>query len=89
MSYSGCGDQGQTESPQFEDAEGKPIHEKDVPGSVDVHVLGDLLAIFVPEGYEDNEGGWGTITFNVEDAKIRVEHNWYETVSHAEDPREV
>ena len=89
VTYSGCGDEGHTEAPQFEGAEGKPIEEKEACGSFDLDALGDLLATFVPEGYQDNEGGWGTITFDVQSAKICVEHNWYETVSHAEDPREV
>jgi len=89
VTYSGCGDEGHTEAPQFEGAEGKPTEEKDAGGSLDLDALGDLLATFVPEGYQDNEGGWGTITFDVQSGKVRVEHNWYETVSHAEDPREI
>src|SRR5438105_284333 len=89
VTYSGCGDQGRTEAPQLEGAAGNPIDVSDAGGTLDFDVLGDQLAKFVPEGYENDEGGWGTITFDVESGKIRVEHNWYETVSHAEDPREI
>jgi len=35
--------------------------------------------VFAPEGYEDGEGGHGTITFDLSTVKIRVEHNWYES----------
>ena len=51
--------------------------------------LGDLLEGFAPEGYEDGEGGHGTITFDLQTGKIRVEHNWYEIVSNPADPREI
>lgn len=44
---------------------------------------------FAPEGYEDGEGGFGTITFDLETRLIRVEHNWYETVSHPDKFREI
>ena len=84
VSYSGCGDEGRTEDPQFEDAEGKPIDPANVRGAFDVGRIGDLLADFVPEGYQNDEGGWGTVTFDVEAGTIFVKHNWYETVSHAE-----
>jgi hypothetical protein len=89
VSYSGCGDEGRAEEPQLEDAEAKPMAESELPDEVDIHSLADLLEGFVPEGYEDGEGGFGTVSFDVGTQKIRVEHNWYETVSHAEEPREI
>jgi hypothetical protein len=89
VSYSGCGDEGQTEAPQCEGAQGDPLELRSLRKIFDLDRLGELLANFVPEGYEDGEGGWGTITFDVQSGKIRVEHNWYETVSHAVDPREI
>lgn len=89
VSYSGCGDEGHTEEPQFEDKDGAPVPQPSVPESVDPDTLCNLLAEFVPEGYQDGEGGWGTITFDVQKQKIVVQHNWYETVSNAEEPREI
>ena len=89
VSYSGCGDEGRTEEPQFEGADGKPVERPSVPEGFDLHTLGGLLANFIPEGYGNDEGGWGTITFDVQSGKIRVEHNWYEMVSHANNPREI
>ena len=70
-----------------------PIHEwfdeSSLPADLDTQKLGDLLERFAPEGYEDGEGGHGTITFDVQTGKIRVEHNWYEIVSNPADPREI
>jgi hypothetical protein len=88
ISYSGMGDEGKTEEPQLEGTAGEPVA---LNGSEDFDLvtIGGLLELFVPESYADNDGGWGTVTFDVESGKIRVEHNWYETVSHAAEPREI
>lgn len=89
VSYYGDGDDGRAEPPQLQDASGSPIEESRLPADLGSQTLGDLLEGFAPEGYEDGEGGFGTVTFDVQTLKIRVEHNWYETVSHADEPREV
>ena len=89
VSYYGDGDEGRAEPPQFQDVAGNPMQESGLPGDLDLQTLGDLLEGFAPEGYEDNDGGFGTITFDLETLLIRVEHNWYETVSHAAEPREI
>ncbi len=81
VSYTGCGDEGRTEELQFEDDHGVPLEQPCVPTSVDLDTLAGLLAGFMPDGYQDGEGGWGTVRFNVQSQKIRVEHNWYETVA--------
>ena len=57
--------------------------------AISIQILGDLLEGFAPEGYEDGDGGFGTVTFDLETLSIRVEHNWYETVSHPDEPREI
>lgn len=89
VSYYGSGDEGFAESPQLQKAVNDPISELAQPDDLEIATLGDLLAEFAPEGYQDNEGGHGTITFDVDAGKIRVEHNWYETVSTSERPREI
>ena len=89
VSYAGDGDEGRAELPQFQDAGGNPIEESRLPNSLDLGTLGDLLESFVPEGYEDGQGGHGTVTFDVASGKIRVEHNWYELVSNPAEPREI
>ena len=89
VSYSGEGDDGRSEPPCFQDAADHRIDESRLSADLDVQTLGDLLEGFAPEGYEDGEGGFGTVTFNVQTFKIRVDHNWYETVSHPDEPREI
>ncbi|MFZ0333773.1 MAG: hypothetical protein WAN10_01345 [Candidatus Acidiferrales bacterium] len=87
--YSGDGDEGRAEPPQFQDSADNPIDESNLPSDLDARELGELLEGFAPEGYEDGEGGHGTITFDPQTGKIRVEHSWYEIVSNPTDPREI
>jgi hypothetical protein len=89
VSYSGDGDEGRAEPPQLQDSADNSIDESSLPPDLDTQKLGDLLEGFAPEGYEDGEGGHGTITFHVQTGKIRVEHNWYEIVSNPADPWEI
>jgi len=89
VSYYGDGDEGRAEPPQFQDAAGNPIDESSLPAGLDTQKLGDFLESFAPEGYEDGEGGHGTITFDLQAGKIRVEHNWYAIVSNTAGPREI
>ncbi len=89
VDYHGEGDEGAAEAPQLEDATGNPVDETTLSSNLDFRKLGDLLEQFAPEGYEDGEGGHGTITFNVQTQKILIEHNWYETVSNPDEPREI
>jgi hypothetical protein len=89
ISYYGDGDEGRAESPQFQDAAGNPFAKLHLAVDFDLQKLADLLESFAPEGYEDGDGGFGSITFDLKTQLIRVEHNWYETVSHADEPREI
>lgn len=89
ISYYGDGDEGRAEPPQLQDAAENPVEESHQPANLNIQTLGDLLEGFAPEGYEDGDGGFGTVTFDLHTLTIRVEHNWYETVSHADDPREI
>jgi hypothetical protein len=66
VSYYGDGDEGRAEPPQFLDAAGIPVEESRLPVDLDLQTLGDLLEGFAPEGYEDGDGGFGTITFGLE-----------------------
>jgi hypothetical protein len=89
VSYCGEGDEGRAEPPQFQDSADNPIDEASLPADFDIRTLGELLEGFAPEGYEDGEGGHGSITFDLRTGKIRVEHSWYEIVSNPADPREI
>jgi hypothetical protein len=89
VSYSGCGDEGRADSVDFIDSTDNLMDEERLPGDLNRKNLSELLEGFAPEGYENNEGGYGTVTFIVEAGVIRIEHNWYETISNADEPREV
>ncbi|HEV2617550.1 MAG TPA: hypothetical protein VGU63_13175 [Candidatus Acidoferrales bacterium] len=89
VGYYGDGDEGRAEPPQFQDAAGNPVEESRLPGDLSIQTLGDLLEGFAPDGYEDGEGGFGTVTFDVPTLTIRVEHNWHEMISHSDEPREI
>lgn len=89
VSYSGDGDEGRAESPEIQDAAGNPLEASRLPAKLDLRKLGDLLEGFAPQGYEDGDGGHGTVSFDVQTLIIRVEHHWYETVSHPDQPREI
>ena len=89
VSYYGDGDEGRAEPPQLQNAAEDALEESRLSTDLDIRRLGDLLEGFAPEGYEDGEGGFGTVTFDVQTLTIRVEHNWYETVSHPDEPREI
>lgn len=89
VSYYGDGDEGRAEPPQFQDAAENPVEESHLSGNLNIEILGDLLEGFAPESYEDGDGGFGTVVFDLETLTIRVEHNWYETVSHPDEPREI
>ena len=85
VSYYGDGDEGRAEPLQFQDSDANPIDDSNLPRPLDVHTLSDLLEGFAPNGYEDGDGGHGTVTFDVRTGKIRIEHNWYELVSNPAD----
>ena len=89
VSYYGDGDEGRAESAQLQETADNAREESRLSADLDIRKLGDLLEGFAPEGYEDGEGGFGTVTFDVQTLTIRVEHNWYETVSHPDEPREI
>jgi hypothetical protein len=88
VSYSGCGDEGRSEEPQLQNLEAQPIDRWSLPIEIDIEQLGELLEDFAPTDYEDGDGGFGTVTFDIESGTIRIEHCWYETVSREDEPRE-
>ena len=89
VSYSGDGDEGRAEPLSSKPQRTIRLTNQACRLTSISSTLGDLLEGFAPEGYEDGEGGHGTITFDLQTGKIRVEHNWYELVSNPADPREI
>lgn len=66
LSYYGDGDEGRADPARFEGADGNPIEESRLGVGLDLQKLSDLLESFAPEGYEDGEGGFGIVTFDVD-----------------------
>src|SRR5260370_16656884 len=78
VSYYGDGDEGRAEPAQFQDAAHNPIDDSSLQASLDIRKLGALLEGFAPAGYEDGEGGHGTIPFALPTPNIPVELNCYQ-----------
>jgi hypothetical protein len=69
LSYAGCGDDGCIEYTSFS------------PEAVDVskqlrEIVESWTEAILPEGYEINDGGQGTVLINVADAKAQINHGW-------------
>lgn len=84
--YDGCGDFGQIDSIGFRNAANEPCTE--VPDAVESQVedlLYDLLGVR-HGGWENNDGAFGTFSWNLSDHTLEHEHNEryteYETSSH-------
>lgn len=76
--YSGYGDSGEVSEIFARDANGQ-----EVPMDTELEEkLITLLEDFTPAGYEINEGGEGTLTFNVETGEILREHDEFYRESH-------
>lgn len=80
--YSGSGDQGFTEEAQFVGTDGGPV-KVDCPEG-----LQDALDVYEPDSYQNGEGGFGDITYDVTTGKITVSQNYYETISRERDSEE-
>ncbi len=69
--YSGYGDSGAIDGVAYLAAAGSPVEGA---AAVDSQRLEDALYEFLPAGFEINEGGQGTLTLYVSDAKAVLEH---------------
>lgn len=73
--YSGEGDSGDLNYTFYE--KNSAFGDKK-PGDIDdstAEKLRDLIWKFVPEGFENNDGGFGTVTIDFEKAQIRASHS--------------
>lgn len=75
--YSGYGDSGDLHDLSCVGPEAKPVEIDDALRATLVNFLYEYL----PDGYEINDGGQGTVTFNVETVRVELEHeeNYTET----------
>jgi hypothetical protein len=71
--YSGYGDSGAIDGIQYRDEAGVRVDRGSLPTPV-VEQLETVLYEFLPAGFEINDGGQGTLTLDVQTAKITLAH---------------
>jgi hypothetical protein len=71
--YSGFGDSGAIDGLQFRDAAGQRVDRETIPATL-VEELENVLYEFLPAGFEINDGGQGTLTIDVQLAKVTLQH---------------
>lgn len=77
VEYSGQGDSGQVDDALYEYADGTP-DGLEVSDKLDTEVK-NLADQLTPDGYENSEGGQGTVTINVAAKTMTLEHGDYVT----------
>ena len=78
--FSGYGDSGAIDGIQYRDKAGSRIDRTSLPTPV-IEQLENVLYEFLPAGFEINDGGQGTLTLEVQTAKVTLKHqeNYAET----------
>jgi hypothetical protein len=78
--YSGYGDSGAIDGIQYRDEAGVRVDRTALPAPV-IEQLENVLYEFLPAGFEINDGGRGTLTLDVQTAKVTLAHqeNYTET----------
>jgi len=71
MTYDGSGDSGEIDSIAASDGDGKNVELAD-----DTSVkLKDLLEVFLPDGWEINEGSYGEMEITLPEGKLHIDHS--------------
>jgi hypothetical protein len=80
VAYSGYGDSGAIDGVQFRDSAGLRVDRASLPNDV-IEQLETCIYEFLPSGFEINDGGQGTLTVDVQTAKVTIKHqeNYNET----------
>jgi hypothetical protein len=78
--YSGYGDSGAIDGTQFRDPAGQRVDRAAIPSNV-LEQLENAIYEFLPAGFEINDGSQGTLTLDVQTAKVTIQHqeNYTET----------
>ena len=74
VDYSGCGDSGGIDGISYFDAAGQPVNMALVQTASDPDI-GDVVYEFLPAGFENNEGGQGTLTLDAEAGTVKIAHS--------------
>jgi hypothetical protein len=80
--YSGYGDSGAIDGVQYRDNSGVRVERETIP-AVLTEKLENVLYEFLPDGFEINDGGQGTLTLDVQTSSVKLEHqeNYTESTS--------
>ena len=78
--YSGYGDSGAIDGVQYRDVAGERVDRTTIPQPL-VEQLETCIYEFLPSGFENNDGGQGTLTIDTRTAKVTIQHqeNYTET----------
>ena len=78
--YSGYGDSGAIDGLQYRDAAGQRVDREAIPATL-VEELENVLYEFLPAGFEINDGSQGTLTIDMQTAKVTIKHQENYTAS--------
>ena len=78
--YSGYGDSGAIDGVQYRDKSGVLVEREKISATL-TEQLENTLYEFLPAGFEINDGGQGTLTLDVQDGRITLQHQENEVVS--------
>ena len=71
--YSGYGDSGAIDGVQYRDVAGERVDRTTIPQPL-VEQLETCIYEFLPAGFENNDGGQGTLTIDTQTAKVTIQH---------------
>lgn len=71
--YSGYGDSGAIDGTQFRDTTGQRVDRAAIPSPV-LEQLENCIYELLPAGFEINDGSQGTLTIDVQTAKVTLAH---------------
>ena len=73
VSYSGYGDSGAIDGVQYRGPTGIRVDRATIPEKL-IEDLESCVYSFLPAGFEINDGGQGTLTIDVQLAKVAIQH---------------
>ena len=73
VSYSGYGDSGAIDGMQYRGPTGIRVDRATIPEKL-IEDLESCVYSFLPAGFEINDGGQGTLTIDVQLAKVAIQH---------------
>jgi hypothetical protein len=79
IAYSGYGDSGAIDGVQFRDAKGLRVVRDNLPAGIR-EKLETCAYAFLPAGFENNDGGQGSLTIDLPTRKITIRHEQNEVV---------